>query len=544
MSMSAAGLSATVGTTLPALLRERAAEIPDRTYVEDVDDRRLTYGEAFEMMRRFAGAYGRAGVGAGDHVVTMQFNTIESMAGWLGLACLGAVETPINTDYKGELLAHALNTARCRTMALRRDYLERVVAISADLPHLKTVILVDGDGARAAAPFEIIGAEEFLWPAQLAGEARDPAPWEIAAVMFTSGTTGPSKGVRMPWGQLFATASTTMPIRDLGPSDVFFNAGPTYHLGAKVFPMLAAMLGARHVMRPYVSLTRQPAEYRKHGVTTAFFPPMAWLDEPPRAADAEVAFRNLLLPLSIPRIDEFKRRFGVRTFSVYSMTELSCPIGDLDWDIGKVSKEGLFSCGVVRAGYPGYEARLVDEWDQPVPTGAVGELIVRTSAPWTTNAGYLNNPEATAQAWRNGWFHTGDAFSQDAEGHFYFRDRIKDCIRRRAENISSFEVESYVRKHPGVADCAAVAEKLSPEPGADEEIRLFVVRKAPGDRTADALAAWLVPRMPRFMVPRFIELIDALPQTATMKVQKALLRGRPRTEAVWDRERAGLVAPR
>jgi len=304
------------------------------------------------------------------------------------------------------------------------------------------------------------------------------------------------------------------------------------------------MLGARHVMRPFISLSRQPEEYRRHGVTTAFFPPMAWLDEPPRPDDIAGAFRNLLLPLQIPRMDELKRRFGIRTYSVYSMTELSCPIGDLDWDIGKVDAAGLFSCGVVRPGYPGYEARLVDEFDQPVAVGAVGELIVRTSAPWTTNAGYLNNPEATAAAWRNGWFHTGDAFSQDADGHFYFRDRMKDCIRRHAENISSFEVESYVRKHPDVADCAAVAEKLATEAGADEEVRLFVVPKEGADLTPDALARWLAPRMPRFMAPRFIELIDALPQTPTMKVQKALLRARPRPAAGWDRELAGVVVPR
>jgi len=531
-------------TTLPALLRVRAAATPDRVYVEDIDDRRLTYRETFELMETWAAAYRRAGVREGDHVVTMQYNTIESMAGWLGLACLSAVETPINVDYRGELLAHALNTARCKTMLLQRQYLERVIAIAADVPDLTKVIVVDDDDAPGGLPFEVVGAGEFLAPGPSAGAAREPGPWEIAAVMFTSGTTGPSKGVRMPWAQIVATAMTTMPIRDLGPDDVFFNAGPTYHLGAKVFPLLAAMLGGRHVMRPFISLSQQPAEYRRHGVTTAFFPPMAWLADPPQPDDADCAFRNLLLPLQIPRMDEFKQRFGVRTYSVYSMTELSCPIGDLDWNIGKVSAEGLFSCGVIRPGYPGYEARLVDEFDQPVPVGAVGELIVRTAAPWTTNAGYLNNPQATAAAWRNGWFHTGDAFSQDEAGHFYFRDRMKDCIRRRSENISSFEVESYVRKHPDVADCAAVAEKLSPEPGADEEIRLFVVAKEGADLTAESLVGWIAPRMPRFMVPRFVEFIDAMPQTPTMKVQKALLRGRPRSDDVWDRELAGVAIPR
>jgi len=168
---------------------------------------------------------------------------------------------------------------------------------------------------------------------------------------------------------------------------------------------------------------------------------------------------------------------------------------------------------------------------------------VRSAVPWTMNAGYLNNAEATATGWRNGWFHTGDAFSRDAEGRCYFRDRIKDCIRRRMENISSFEVESYAKKHPEVLDCAAVAVKLGSEAGADEEIRLVVVRKPESALDADALTRWLIPRMPRFMVPRFVEFMTALPQTPTLKVQKIQLRNRP-IAGVWDREKSGIELPR
>jgi crotonobetaine/carnitine-CoA ligase len=429
-------------------------------------------------------------------------------------------------------------------MLLDRQYVPRVSELAADLKHLRRLIVLGEAGGTAEVPFEIISMDDFLAAGGPAGELIEPAPWDVAAVLFTSGTTGPSKAVRMPWAQLHATATGSMPLADLGPEDVFFNAGPTYHLGAKSFPFTAALVGGRHIMRPFPSLAKQPEEYRKHGVTTCFFPPMQWLDEPERPDDADCALRNLLLPLPIPRMDEFKRRFGCRTYSVYSMTELSCPIADTDWNIGRINSGGLFSCGVVRQGYPGYEARIVDEWDQPVEPGVVGELIVRTSAPWTVNAGYLNNPEATAAAWRNGWFHTADAFSRDEDGYFYFRDRIKDCIRRRAENISSFEVESYARKNPHVADCAAVAHKLGAEAGADEEIRLFVVPAAGADLSPEVLALWLIPRMPRFMVPRFIEFVDALPQTPTMKVQKAVLRARPLAASAWDRERAGVEVPR
>jgi len=201
------------------------------------------------------------------------------------------------------------------------------------------------------------------------------------------------------------------------------------------------------------------------------------------------------------------------------------------------------SCGKLRTGYPGYEIRIVDENDQDVAAGAVGELIVRSAAPWTMNAGYLNNPEATAIAWRNGWFHTGDAFSCDADGYYYFRDRMKDCIRRRMENVSSFEVESIVKRHPDVLDCAAVAVKLGTEAGADEEIRIVVVRRPGAKLEPQALMHWLIVNMPRFMIPRFIEFMDELPQTPTLKVQKVVLRNRSMA-GVWDREAAGIALPR
>ena len=537
-------MTAMTATNLPTLLRERAREIGDVVFAEDIEDRRLTYREAVAWMDRRAAAWRAIGVAAGDHVVTMGFNTFESLAGWLGLAAIGAIEAPINTDYRGELLTHALNITRARTMVLNGQFVGRVAEIAEDLLHLERLIVIDDGASWPALPFAMMTEAEFLAGAARTAETIDPQLWDIAAILFTSGTTGPSKAVRMPWAQLRATATASLPLADLGPGDVIFNPGPTYHLGAKCFPFQAALIGARHVMRPFISLSRQPDEYRKHGVTTVFYPPLQWLDEPARPDDADCALRNLLLPLPIPRIDEFTRRFGCRTYSVYSMTELSCPIADVDWDIGKTDAEGLFSCGVVRAGHPGYEARIVDEWDQEVAPGVVGELIVRAAVPWTVNAGYLNNPEATAAAWRNGWFHTGDAFSRDADGHFYFRDRIKDCIRRRGENISSFEVESYVRKHPAVIDCAAVAEKLADEAGADEEIRLFVVPKAEADLDPETLARWLIGKMPRFMVPRFIEFVDALPQTPNLKVQKAVLRARPRSATAWDRERAGVEVPR
>lgn len=188
----------------------------------------------------------------------------------------------------------------------------------------------------------------------------------------------------------------------------------------------------------------------------------------------------------------------------------------------------------------GIEVRLVDEHDREVPVGSPGEVVVRASLPWVLNAGYFRNPEATAQAWRNGWFHTGDIARRDAEGDLFYLDRSKDVIRRRSENISSVELEAAVRTHPAVQDAAAIGVD-TPE---GEEV-LVVVTPQPGQQIdPEHLLRFLIPRLPHFMVPRFVRVVDALPKTQTNRVQKAELRRQGLTVDCWDRERVGLSVKR
>ncbi|HEX2038179.1 MAG TPA: AMP-binding protein [Acidimicrobiales bacterium] len=525
--------------TLIDVLLRRAEESPDRVWTTDVFGRTLTYAETVDGARRWAAAYRRIGVGRGDFVVTMQLNSVDGTLGWLGLAWLGAVEAPINVDYRGPLLTHALNLTRARVALVLAQYADRLREVAGELEHLKTVVVPDADAFDL--PFEVVAGAALHAGVEPADDLDPPAPWDLMGVLFTSGTTGPSKAVRIPWGQMHATAMSTWPIEDLGPDDVIYNPTPAYHVGAKAFPFMAALIDGRQVVRPFISLTEMGSDYLEHGVTTGVVGPMSWLAEPESPDDARRPLRNLLVPWPIPGMDEFRRRFGVRTYACFNMTEVSVPIADPDWDSTHYDEHGRMSCGKVR---PGYEARVVDPHDQPLPPGEVGELIVRSDAPWVLNDGYLNMPEATAEAWRNGWFHTGDAFVYDAEGWFYFVDRIKDCIRRRSENISSFEVEAYVAAHPEVAECAAVAVKMGDDPAADEEVRVVVVRTPDGTVEAEELVRWLIPRMPRFMIPRFVDFADSLPRTPTMKVRKAELREQGVTDRTWDRVSAGVELPR
>ena len=234
-----------------------------------------------------------------------------------------------------------------------------------------------------------------------------------------------------------------------------------------------------------------------------------------------------------PSYRQFAERFDLRICTVYNSTENAVPICS-GWNPSDDK-----TAGRLRKGYPGFEVRLVDEHDFEVPDGTPGECIVRSSVPWTMNAGYLNNPEATAAAWLNGWFHTGDALVRSADGDYAFVDRLKDVIRRRGENISSFEVEADVKLNPKVAECAAVAV---PAETSEDEIMLFVTAKPGSSLHAEELCADLEARMTRFMVPRYVELIEAFPKTeATERIIKAKLRERGVGPRTWDRERQRYV---
>ena len=516
-----------------------AGDQPARIHVEDVEGRSLSYAETATEARRWAAAYRSIGVETGEIVVTMQNNTIDSLLGWYGLGWLGATEAPVNVDYRGDLLAHALNLTRARTMACLGQFVPRLLQVADRLDHLQRVVVLDA-GEVPELPWRSWATAELLAAAAPADDLELPAPWQIGAILFTSGTTGPSKAVRLPWAQIVASARGAFLTDDLTADEVIYNPGPTYHIGSKCFPALASLLGARHVMRPWISETRMADDYVKHAVTTGT-PPREWVLEPDAPDAVSSALRNVLVPTMHPTFIPARERLGWRTYSTFNMTELSCPVGCPVWNADRFDDRGRASQGTVR---PGYEVRIVDEHDQPLPPGEVGEIVIRSDVPWVLNAGYLHMPDATAAAWQGGWFHTGDAGCIDEEGWFYFLDRLKDCIRRRGENISSYDVEMSVMAHPEIALAAAIAVKENDRPGANEEVKVCCVRTEGSPLDGEGLVRWLIGRMPRFMIPRYVEFFDELPLTPTQKVRKVELRKSPLTERTFDRETVGIEIPR
>jgi crotonobetaine/carnitine-CoA ligase len=394
-------------------------------------------------------------------------------------------------------------------------------------------VVVDGPPPPSPTGFHGLAADELLAAADPAAEAADlegPTYRDIAAMIFTSGTTGPSKGVLTPWAVIYQMWSW-VPEDAVLPGEGLYCALPMFHISGKSAFTAAMVRGGRYVTRDKFSVASFWDDVRAHdcSAATTVGPLTAMLHaQPPRPDDADNPLRAVLLGPMIPDQDGFERRFGVRTATCYGQTEVGAVLAT-GWDHGPWE-----ACGRPRLDYPWTELRLVDERDEPVAPGEVGELVARTPVPWALNAGYHKMPEQTAAAWRNGWFHTGDAFRVDADGWYHFVDRMQDTIRRRGENISSFEVENFVIDHPGVVDCAAVGVRT--EHG-DDEVLVAVI---PTDRAtfdpAD-LIAFLVPRMPRFMVPRYVEVVDDLPRNETSaRVRKAVLRERGRTATTWDRD--------
>jgi crotonobetaine/carnitine-CoA ligase len=517
---------------LPHLIARHVVDVPDRVAMLDVDGNAATYRELQDSYRTWSDALRRVGVQPGDTVVTMLPSSFVAFEAWLGVAWLRAIEVPVNNAYLGDMLRYLVNDSRASVIVISKRFVERLAEVAAELEHLRTVVVPDaGLGELADLPFEVLDRAAFFDGATPADDLPGPAHHDIAALIYTSGTTGPSKGVLVPWAELNEFASMPPPgmIEDDGG---YYTVYPAFHVSGKSALYTAARYRAHIVIRESFSLTEFWSDIRRFDVKAAgLVGPMAALLMllPPEPDDAATPLERVYMGPLIPQIEEFKERFGVVVGSGFGMTEIGVPLGTDGFQLANAT-----SCGRVRTGYPGYQVRIVDEHDEDVPVGAVGELVVRSDEPWVITPGYWHQPERTAEAWRNGWFHTGDGFRVDEDGNYYFVDRIKDAIRRRGENISSFEVEASVNQHPAVQECAAVAV---PSELGEDEIKVTVVPVTGAQVDPAELIEFLAPRVPKFMLPRYVEVVDALPKTdATFRTKKVELRAAGLTDGTWDRE--------
>ncbi|SDI39661.1 AMP-binding protein [Lutimaribacter saemankumensis] len=511
------------------LIDRLANEQPDKVLVKfDDNGEEWTYAAFREKILRTSIGLQSQGVSQGDHVLVFAPNSREQVLVFFALNYIGAVYVPINTAYKGSLLSHVINISDAKVAFVHASLVDRLEGI--DTHNLEKLIVVGGKPASTVLPS--VTYETALLPenGELAPLARPIEPWDPMSIIFTSGTTGPSKGVLSSYLHLFTNAGPeSWPF--VTSEDRYLINSPMFHIGGMgpMFCMLAR--GASFAMVERFDTTTYWDSVRNTEVTVAFLLGVmaTFLEKlPEKDDDKDNPLRLVLMVPLASNAESFSKRFGVDVYTIFNMTEISTPI------VSEPNPKVRGTCGKAR---DGVEVRLVDENDCEVPLGAVGEMLVRTDRPWGMNSGYHKNPEATAKAWRNGWFHTGDAFTQDADGNFFFVDRMKDAIRRRGENISSFEVEAEVCAHPAVREAAAVA--VPSELGEDDV--LVCVAPVEGNEINPAeLIEFLRERMAYFMIPRYIRVLPDLPKTPSAKVLKHELRAEGVTQDTWDREEAGI----
>ncbi|GAA3938278.1 AMP-binding protein [Microbacterium soli] len=526
--------------TLPHVLRHQAEERPDEVWLDVPDEgRRFTFSEMLSSGERIASTLTAHGARTGDRVLLLAGNSSQFVRTWIGSAVGGFVEVPINTAYEHDFLAHQVRTVGATHAIIEDAFASRFPAIREAASTITTFWVIDtGRRQEAIDILRSAGWRALPWE-DLDEDSTAPhvplpevRPSDLASILFTSGTTGLSKGVAMPHAQMYFFADECVSLVRLRSDDAWMSVTPLFHGNAQfmaAYPTLVA--GARFVTRRRFSASRWIDQIRESDVSVTNFIGVMMdfiAKQPERPDDAENRLRCVFAaPTASSLVRPLRDRFGIEAFvEVFGLTETSAPILSPYGEDRPAGAAGL-------AVDDWFDVRLVDPvTDEPVPIGEIGELVIRPKAPFISSLGYYNMPDKTVEAWRNLWFHTGDALRRDAEGWFYFVDRFKDALRRRGENISSYEVETVVLTHPAVAEAAVIAVPSDAEAGEDE-VMAYVV--ASEDITAEELWEHCDNRMPAFAVPRYIRFVDDLPKTPSQRVQKAKLRENGITPDTFDR---------
>jgi crotonobetaine/carnitine-CoA ligase len=534
---------------LARILRERAGAHPDRPYLRYGDGGWVTYGNMNDRANRIAGGLIARGVQPGESVSVMLPNCEEFVQCWYGILKAGAVMSSINTAYKGDFLSWTITLVEARTLVISDAFLDRLDFIRAEVPLLERVIVVPSGAPTGPEPSVAWETLDSLMDAP-AGEPDVAHAWtDDARIMFTSGTTGRSKGVIKQNAADYFSARGSLEYmrtrRGVGLGDMaaetWFSCLPLFHSNAQVLTAYPALIaGGRVAFVERFSGTRFWQQAIDTGATMfngigamLYF---LW-NQPPSDLDRAHSVHSVLAaPAPRDIYHEFEERFGVQLTEGYGLTETGvCTVMDPTQPVR------LGSCG--RAN-PGYEVTIVEPGtDRALPPDTPGEIVVDMKVPNIVMRAYYGMPGKTAEDFRNLKLHTGDLGRMDADGYVYFMDRVKDYIRRRGENVSSMEVERQIAAHEGIAECSVIGVKADEGASSEDEIMVVVVPEGDAPDPVD-LTHWMAERMPYFMVPRYIRFVDALPKTPTARVRKTELRDAGVTPDTWDRDAAGVEVRR
>lgn len=515
--------------TILHYLRQGVERHPEALAISD-ESIELTYQELWERARTIAGGLSDHGIARGDRVLTMLENSADCFVLLLATSFLGAELVPVNLAWRDAHLAHVISEADCVAAVVDPHYLDPLRVVAGD--RLRVTVVRGPKRTDDAA-----GVVGPTWEDLLAASPVEPIevrPDTTVAVIFTSGTTGKSKGVLTTHAQIVTMCNYSPHAPELGEKEKWYVPTPMFHaLGLFGGAFAPLMFGGSSYIAPSFSPSRFWDDVRRSGATTMLVVGTMVdfvVAQPERPDDRDNTLHTVN---AVPRpasAAAFRQRFGARVTTSYGSSEFGTSFADR-------SDEPVYrSLGVPREGV---SCRLVDLEGRDVPTGEPGELLLRPEDPAVFTPGYVNNPEATAALQRDdGWFSTGDILRCDEGGRYYYVDRLKDSIRRRGENISSMEVELAIAGHDEVAECAAIGVG---DP-ADQEVMIVVIKVPGSELTEVDLVRFVADRLPYYAVPRFIAFASDLPRTPTGKVQKAVLRGTDL--AAWDREEAGITISR
>lgn len=520
--------------TVPAMLLAQAALYGDRALCS-FDSGEITFNQAVAMARRGAATLEHAGVKKGDRIALLCGNRSEFLEVFLGAAWLGAVAVPLNTASKGAQLQHILCNSEARLLISETEFLDRLASISVTATKLERILIILSEESHSALQTSLPTAPWTMSEQPCSG-LFDSYPNEPLAILYTSGTTGLSKGVQCPHAQYFWWAANSAKILELQEGDVLLTTLPLFHVNALSAFFQALITGSTLVIKKRFSASGflESLQTSKATVTYllgAMVPIL--LSTPGSERDKSHQLRIVLAP-GVPAAASmaFAGRFGVELIDGFASTETNFVIGS------PPSQKRLGTMGKVR---PGFHAKVVDELDNELKPGVPGELILRAEDPFAFATGYFGMPDKTVEAWRNLWLHTGDRVICDEDGYYRFVDRIKDVIRRRGENISSYEVEQAIALHPSVKTAAVfpVQSEL-----AEDDVMCAVVLRDNAVLSAEELLDHCQSLLSYFSVPRYVDFVESLPVTENGKIKKFQLRESGVTPTTWDREQHGYIVKR
>jgi crotonobetaine/carnitine-CoA ligase len=518
-------------------LDRHVAERPDAPAIE-FEGRVLSFAELDHRSIRMANGLAALGLAAGDRLVALLDNSEDFALSMVATNRLGAIFVPVNTAYRGEFLRHQLADCEAAIAICEAAYLDALLPLAPSLPRLTTIIVRGGRDEAACEPTTI-----RLAAVQDGGDGSvttEVTPDSIACLIYTSGTTGPSKGCMISHDYLCSIGRRRH--RSVAPvaGEITWSCLPLYHIASLSTVLIASLLAGEQASiaaRFSVSGFWDEIERSRASsivILASMVPLIAHAPETPAMRRCQGQLRVVTgVPMSAEDRRLWQDRFGVGYVNsfAYGQTEANLatllpwgkPIPPLD-SIGPASED--------------FDVMVADDDDRPVPLGQAGELLLRPRQPGVIFSGYWRRPEETLKAMSGLWWHTGDIVRMDGDGFLYFVDRKKDYLRARGENISSFEVESAVMRHPDVAEVAFHAI------GLEDEIKATVILQPGSVLTEQDLFHWARDNLPYFAVPRFIEFRAELPKTPTGRVQKSDLRAAGKTASTWDAHDAGLAIRR